>query len=832
MVSPGLSRMIFFLLLVISSLVHASLIKRKATEVGHSEDTITTFKKAKLSNDQALIFVLPEEVLAYIGTFLENPFKTLTPVSVNFRTAIHKYTPQYLLQSRSFYPNLNQVPCSKELKQLLEMDPVFLNSKFDQLVSPGSIFVPLSPIMVEYAVSVIAFSFGTHKDIYLKKLINMLKIHQQYQSIIKVLHLVPDFVLNFFVGKELIHLVAEAYKQSPEIVLRLGRSISDIYEFIGIVASFPVSSELFFELLGTEPWQAESLLNALASSCSLTPPIPRSSVDLEFIRTRNAQIIDCFELSSPSHVFAHYAHLCNNLRYSTHIDSTTFDVKVFLGSLKSRVQAISSAEALVRGLMKKFQSTLIMATVLGNHQEIFPKLLDQMHKCSRGSKDLLLLLKESPEFLKLIKLATLKELFGITDQVFFLDQGILKISEVSSIANIYEQVKVYAKLLQPSPFINKLLSLYGARKYSVSGLIKIVAKDCGNPAKIIDHILTAFKDKCFTSQEQILLAQSLGEPKYLKSLLSPENSMIVTLPSPNYLIIVDANNFEDILALASELKTDQARDLRNRFLIKWMNIFMTLHVYTSQIVEFFSIFGLSIGNFDISAETMNQSDSKLGISTILNDSTTLFKNTTTLEHLIDSFLVHLAHSLYHKDVNLNLRFMGDRGNSLLMKSFGLYALWQERNILSFIKYAPKAVLNAFSPKVDTVLLKSVIFNYYNDSELCTRIFDLVSNFDLVLKNVHDLRVFFYDSLPKILALISSHQTQTSCRLMIEWNQIFENSNTPIDYEIILSIIKPSELEIFLNCAHESLSANTLNFIGYYYHTLGTGRDFPQFNRII
>lgn len=610
---------------------------------------------------------------------------------------------------------------------------------------------------------------------------------------------------------------------------------------ISIVSIFPISLELFNEFFENVD-DSKKLLEAFLWSFTFIPKINLSLDNLETIRQRNVHVITSLQQLEPQTlILSRFVQLCNDLRYSNCSISNNFNFKDLFDQLnlylKHETSNIFNPKVFMLKKMKKFQSALLMATILGNRPELFSKIIKEIFKhLLVGSDELLNLLKNSPDFLNLIKPAAFKKLFGVSNQVLLLEHNMIEVENGNyAFKNVYEQVKVYAKLYDKVEFIDALLGLYEEKEFSVSILIEKVAEECENPSIIIQNILEAFSTSTFSAEDRRKIAISLSSKKYLKSLLSPENidndGNSLKLPSSEYYIVIDSSNFEVILSLASELKNDRASDLRDRFSVKWMNIFLNLHLFPYQIVDFFNIFGISIGNFDISAcsvETLSE-EVKMGIDLIFSGSMAIFKdNPSVMNSFVDPFLVSLCKKVYLNDLRRNNRFSNDRNNPLLMNSYGLFALWQDRNVISFIKFAPFDVVRILAPKIDSVLFQNVIFNHSTDSRLLSCVFNLVENetvFTILLDDPQKLKNYFFDAIFNINYYIT---VKIKCSLIIRWDLIILNSKNFIDYEILLSIISPSELEDVIN--QQSSNIDFLNFLNYFMYTNGYFRTFPQLNR--
>ena len=796
--------------------------KRSLQDDANQQNSVVSKRPKIDANSNAKIFKLPEQVLAHVGTFLENPFETLSPVSVDFRQAMKCFTPNFLLQSRTIFDNFDKIPVSLELARLLKLDPIYLNSKFEELLFPGSIFIPTSPVLVEYAAKVIKSRLSLNpfdKSIAFLLLLDRLIQKEQFDSILVLLKCVPELkFVSLTVSDFLTNFVSHIFKSKDFqnfLVLKAALTGNTFPLFLTL-AAFPVPLEDFID----EAFDQELVLSAFAASCVINLPISLTEEQEEFIKLRNFQIISNFSKNQNSpEILVEFVRLCTDLRYSKQQNQNFQISNEFLNGLNAFAD---------NRRIKFYLEILILISLIRGNQRIFLQII-KTRRVTLNSVEICELLKKSPEFIKILSPSQFKRIYGIKNQLFLLENDKISKEEIPLISNVYERIRV----LLSSCFMGEIETeteikkLYRIFNFSISKLIKRIIKETNEKdvADKIHKILSALKDEISTKQEETKIARALGIPKYLNSLLKSGNDEILIFPSENVFVIVDGENFKEILEISSLLKQEKAKNLLQRFLVNWKNVFSKNHLFPNEIVKFFDIFNIEIGDFDVNYTKTYVETANL----ILKDSRILFKNPEHYSKYVDLMLISIAYKCNYEDLINNQWIQLDRSNPFLFKSYGIFKLWLEKNLKSFISQNQTLILKAFIPKIPNYFIDEIFFDPRGVelSLIETVLLILIPRDEQIkieLKTVQNLRIFYYDLLPRISNLL---KCKANYKIVINWMALIEDSGTLIDFEIILSLIKPEELCQLFKLQNQS---EKLQNLFYYYIDTRKDRNFPQFNR--
>lgn len=817
-----------FLLLSLSdgSLMRSQINKRPRKETNINDDIIEVevpfSKRPKVDpNAKVKIFILPREILAFVGTFLQNPFETLAPVSHEFRMAMKCFSPNYLLQSRTNLENFDQIPVSPELARLLKFDPVYLNSKANHLLFPGSVFRPESPVTVAHALYVIETRLFSQVD-KLKashKLVEHLINFKQYESILVILRSVPNLNIRFTSSIFFTDLLVYIYESKNFVDFHvIMNSCRDKLPFFFTLASLPVSLDIFKDLIKDFSCNNEMFLSAFAASCAIILPFSLTEEEEIRIKERNLNLIST--LQNVPEILVKFVLVCNDLRYSTSVNINSYICNEFFIEL---YQYAASADVNYKARIKYYNETLAVISLMRGYKNIFKQLVTS-RKVSLNSDEFVNLLIKSPEFLKLISPSQFKKHLGIKNQVLLFEAGKLDKEEVKNIKNIYERIRVMSCFMEPEEFKKEVQVLFSTFEFSISSLIENVIKlsEEKNVAKIVHLILQSFIGRNLGQQEISKLSVSLGNSKYLKSILTSENQEFLLLPSDQIYILINNKNFKEILKFSTVLKQEKAKDFRERFLVKWISVFRDIRLFPHEIEKFFDIFNIKIGNFNYSNEYALSTD------LILKDSRALFKEPEILGPFVDFLLIEISEKIFVEDQFLNYWHSLDKKNPFVLKAYGIYKLWSDKNLLSFLSYARNSLLICFNSNVTEKFINSILLEDEVDTNLVSRVLlNAISSdqhVEIKLKTVEELRNFFHENVPKIIKTL---RAKDNYNVNIDWIAIIEGSRTVIDYEIILSVITQAELMNLLQLLTKT--ENILEFFGYLMKTYHN-RYFTETNR--
>lgn len=783
-------------------------------------------KRPKLDpNAKVEIFKLPGEILAYIGTFLENPFETLSPVSLNFRMAMKCFTPSYLLKIRTSFENSDQIPISPELARLLKLDPVYLNSKLNLLFFPGSIFAPECPVTVAYAVNVIktGLILETDKLRASFKIVEILISKKQYESILVVLRSVSGLRIPFILPEFFTDFLVYIFKSKKDFDFHfLKNSCSDKLPFFFTLPSLPVSLETLTDLIKDEPIDNETFLSSFIASCAIILPISLTEEEETLIKVRNSSLISSIE--NVPKILIQFALLCNDLRYSTVYHP---DISISNEFLTNLSESVASEYVDHKEKIKLYYETLVGISLMRGYKNIF-KIIVKSRRVTMNLKGFIHLLLKSTEFLSLVSPSLFKQRFGIKNQVLLLETGKIDREEASKIKNIYERIRVMSCFMELEDFSREVQLLYETFEFPISNLIKSVIERSDEKivVKTVHWILQSFMGKKFTQSEVVKLSFPLGNPKYLKSILNPKNEEFLILPSDQLYVHVDSENFKEILKLSQLLNQENAKNLRERFVVNWIGVFLFSRIFPHEIEKFFDIFSIKIGNFNYSNE--------YALSTlpdfIFKDSRVLFKEPEMLGQFVDLLLIAVSERILTEDENFNYWHKLDETNPFLLKVYGIYKLWSDKNLKSFLLNAKRKFLINFNSKISQDFINEIVFEDDVNVQLVSRTFNYAipatQQVEIKIKNVKELRIFFHENVPKIVRIL---RTKKNYKIVIDWISIIESSLNFIDYEIILSVISNNELiELF------EMEINFLSLHEFFNYSRNTyfGRHFAETNRYL
>lgn len=788
-----------------------------------SGEALTKFvpeKRAKVEH-KSPFKILPTVLVGLIASYLRNPYKSLPLVSKHLSGIMKEFPPGIMLASRSSNAYLKALKPSREAARLISLDESFLNEKFAYIFTPGSVFKPESPETVEIA-ALIASNYPAG----LVPLLSYLKEKKMYQGIVRLLKVLPNFTVDFEEPEEFIECLWDVLKTNPEDLMVLKRASQFKSKFFIALAALPVSHDTFQFFLAGELTAIPPaiVLTAVGFSCGLDGSVAElSAADKELIHQRNSLIIE--STACENQELIQWAHLCNDLRYTEKADTPIN--KSLLKTLQEQ-----AGLSLLHFWGSKFiyliyQETLINISILGKYRNIFSQMLKH-NNYSPSSPELRKYLQKYPEFIKTLSPTTIKRIFGIKDQVFLLENGAISESDISRITNVYERIRVSAGVMSSPVFRMTLLTLFAEHSFNIATLITRIAKNSKDPAPIIFDILDTFKDIEFLPDELPKIAAALGNPKHIKSLLEPENEEFLTFPSQKFYVLVDEDNFREILDMAEVLKAPRFRQFRKLFCIKWLAVFNRLHLHPDEIINFFGIFEVKIGNFELNE--VNVVSYTTAREVIQKDSRELFKYPASLSPFIDYFLVSLATQIFHGEDMRSGRFRTDRQNPFVLKSFGIYKLWMDRNFNSFLRGAPFMVLNALVTKLSPVFIKKLILKPKKNVNVIRDVLKSVLSKNPVIEisilNVSELRKFFHEALPY---LHTHFHGSMKLKARIHWDQVIMDARGNIvNYEIILTVINQDELNWLqtLNPMHQEVAA-------FLYYVANSGpHELIQSNRAL
>ena len=208
----------------------------------------------------------------------------------------------------------------------------------------------------------------------------------------------------------------------------------------------------------------------------------------------------------------------------------------------------------------------------------------------------------------------------------------------------------------------------------------------------------------------------------------------------------------------------------------------------------------------------------------------ILENSELYGNRADKFLTFLALSLdREQSSNPSQWFISNPQNPMLFRSYGIYQLWIDRNLETFISINSANIIKAFRPKPSKEFIRSALLNAHNNQLLIGKLFSHIipknTTIDLFIGSISDLHLFFCNSIPLIFVYFHSDYKLT---LKISWLQLIESSRTIVDYDIILSIISEEELNSISD--QEILNSHNVTLFFEFFYQNPDKRKFPQKNR--
>ena len=185
----------------------------------------------------------------------------------------------------------------------------FIQDRFDQLIFPGSIFIPSTAQTVYHSISQILATFPeiAERNLYIVQLVEHLKVHGSYQCIMTVLKLVPGIKLDLSFDY-LYGLYGELLQSRPTMRENLGLVIKGIrnpMDVLYVALSYSVNFDVDFVVNFLNSIDRnignDLFLQNLAFSClkfNITELNPEKAAILE----RNRRLIEHFVTGVNEHI--------------------------------------------------------------------------------------------------------------------------------------------------------------------------------------------------------------------------------------------------------------------------------------------------------------------------------------------------------------------------------------------------------------------------------------------------------------------------------------------------------------------------------------------------
>jgi hypothetical protein len=747
------------------------------------------------------ILSISNDLLAHIATFLEIPFDTLPLVCKQFNASLKLYTPQRFLTMR--VGNIPNASATSDLVRLLRMNAGILSTNFDNLVSFYSIFTPESPEIIEYAVKVYSKNYSPElKSRLINRLFLRLWTRNNFAGVLKVLQCCPDVAFDLKINDTLISFVFWAVRQhNPlEVLKAFEQRVNIRWPLLVVLASSPISFEIIMEI--ASKISMIRFIEALAKSFTLSVP-EMTEAEHELIYQRNARILaiepEDFEGIK---LFKGWASLCNELRYSILEPSVApyFVNAAYIKRLFDYIQSIYTARNIVLAEKKMVCEALLISAVKGNYLNVFASLLNNS-KVIFETENLRPLLLGKPDFLAVLSPSKFKKIFGIRNQVLLLEHNVIDPDQIDQIENIYERIRVLSVIFRTDPVnfrIQLKFLIHGEVNIKISTLIDKFVKETDNPACYVHHLLMCLDLKQMQDSELKAISRKLGNPKYIASLLEPRNFLQLDMFSmfdANLLYLsISGEEFSDFLQLSPLLKDERAKNLRNRFKLNWKQIFQTNHLYPSKIIKLFDIFGLEIGTF--TTKFNDVCNFAYHYSTVYRDSRILFQNSHFAAGFVDLFLQDLATALYYSETRNEVLI----SNPFVLKSYGIFQLWMDRNLESFLQYSPANVGRMLVPILSDAFLKKVLFSIrlQEGNVLATRLFThhttRQTNIKVSIDSIAEVKSVLADIFPY---LRENHFFHINLEVQVKFFEIVAKLDSLEDFEVLTAAISVDLMNEFL-----------------------------------
>jgi len=761
---------------------------------------------------------LSDDLLANIGSFLQNPFESLPLVSKRLNTAMKQYSPQWLLSSRA--RQLTNVLCGPDLRILLNFDVAYLNDRWEEIMDVDSIFKATSPRTIELTINYIKKKYERNNDklFHIGRLVSRLWKNRNFPGFIRAIQYSANYVFPAEDDEIFIEFVFQAVKMELFQELKLFRdNISRKGHLLAVLASSPISLDKFQELIGDFP--SELVLEVLSLSLTFNVPELTEEED-EFIFQRNLHIMSLIPESPDLLVLKDWTSLCLYLRYSilTPEIAAQYLNRELIDRLILYANEHYTAASTAKAQIKMYCEALVISAVKGNYLNSFLSLLKNSKVIFEKDRLRPVLIKK-PEFLEAIKSSNFKRLLGTRDQVLLWNNSVISLAQVNEIRNLCERIRVLFVIFAKNPieFRKKTTDLMHTNpSLKISKLIEKFISTSENSAVPIAHLLMIMDIKQLDPAELKAISINLGHPKYLKSLLNPKNDVLLTnfnLFDPELLYItITEVEFKEFMNLASVLKEERARGIRNRMKLSWNRIFKRQRLYPWEIVKFLDIFNVRVSSF--ASKGLPTTNPVFG--EILRDSRVLFRNPEKYSGAIDIFLQFFALDLFYSELTVLNR------NPFTLKSFGILQLWKERNFESFLLGVPFMLGKSFVKDFSPAFLRKILFDIRLGKDnllpkhLFTHYITTRTEIKIRISSLDELRILSFDILPFLQESNFNHIVPLTTS---DLQELIELSESFLDFEIISTTLTEELINAFLKRVkdREIDSHKSLEF--YFYYTI-------------
>ena len=782
---------------------------------------VTDSAESEFNEIQALcqnnpFLMLPENVIGHIASYLRYPFHILSPVCKCLNQVFKEvYTPQVHLQCASSIVDFRFVPNSRELFNLLSFPRAFIQDRFDQLIFPGSCFIPSTAQTVYHAVNHVLKTFPeiAERNLYIVQLVEHLKIHGSYQCIMTVLKLVPgirlDLSFDYLYG-----LYGELLQSRPTMRENLGfviKGIRNPLNVLYVALSYPVNLQVDFvvNFLNSidRNFGKDLFLQNLAFCCLKFNVSELNLEKQQRILERNRRLIEHFVTGANEHIVT-YVNLCNDMKFSTDFRDARLK-KEFLDGM-----------AALPGAYRNFE-TLIRIAIERKYIKIFGQIIRSPHFGARKSSSFKQLLMSDPHLISTLPNYLFNNIFGTRNQIFRWKHGRIADVQIPQIKNTFEKIRV---LLETSTahdvLIAQISSIHDETHFNILKLVEKIIKKSDNPARKVHLVLTVFSERVFTDSDISYLSLILGRDSYISSLIKPENVDIFTLPNQSLYITINSYNFRAFFEAAKTVGTERLAPLTKHLLINWYSVFKTPLTYAHEYEQFLRLLGLNLENIQMFRPRSDEVQT--AIELFISDSRNLFNDMAAWSNYIGELLYEIAYKIYLNDLSDNRLFALDRNNPCVMKCFPIYHLLMENNVEHFISYAPKTISKLFNPTIPFSLIRKVLLNPIINKKLASRTLKDLESFKLSINTVSELNNFFSVAIPYLHKQMPS---KLILEVSIYWERIINSAEDVNDFAIIIMFMKPEEfnekvttfnqtekIEQFIQ-AYENILQTNLSLVG-------------------
>ena len=727
--------------------------------------------------------MLPENVIGLIASYFRYPFHILSPVCKCLNQVFKEvYTPQVHLQCASLMVDFRFVPNSKELFNLLSFPRSFIQDRFDQLIFPGSCFIPSTAQTVYHSISRILATFPeiAELNLYIVQLVEHLKVHGSYQCIMTVLKLVPGIKLDLSFDY-LYGLYGELLQSRPTMRENLGfviKGIRNPMDVLYVALSYPVNFDVDFVVNFLNSIDGnfgnDLFLQNLALSCLKFNISELNPEKKQRILERNRRLIEHFVTGVNEHIVT-YVNLSNDMKFSTDFQDTRLK-KEFLNGMSA-----------LPGAFRNFE-TLIRIAIERNFIKIFGQIIRSPHFDARKSSSFKQLLMGNPHLISTLPNYLFNNIFGTKNHVFRWKHGRIAEVQIPQIKNTFEKVRVLLETsTAPDVLVAQISAIHNETHFNILKLVEKIIKESENPARKVHLVLSVFIDRVFTDSDISDLSLVLGHVSYISSLIKPENVDIFTLPIQSLYITINSYNFRAFYEASKTVGTERLIPFTKHLLINWYSVFKTPLTYAYEFEQFLRLLGLNLENAEMFRPRSDEVETAIVL--FISDSRHLFNDMTSWSNYIGELLYDIAQKIYLNDLSDNRLFALDRKNPCVLKCFPIYHLLMENNVEHFISYAPKTITKLFNPTIPFSLIRKVFLSPIINKKLASRALKDLESFKLSIYTVSELNNFVSVALPYLHKKLPS---KLILEVSIHWERIINSAEDFNDFAIIIMFMKPEE----------------------------------------